>query len=60
MSIFLNTYILFYALCIEIPYFYEKKKTVQAEGTVGTSRGSEAGVEPDWEWRDGAGHGAAG
>ena len=31
---FLNTSILFYALCIEIPDFYEKKKkTVQAEGT---------------------------
>lgn len=34
MSTFLNTPILFYALCVEILDFYEKKKkTVQAEGT---------------------------
>lgn len=55
---FLNTPILFYALCIEILNFY-KKKTVQSEGRAGMSRGSEAGAEPDWEWRDGVGRGDA-
>lgn len=49
----------FYALCVEILDFYEKKKkTVQAERN-STRRAPEAGAESNWEWRDGGWRGDA-